>query len=239
MPLNSRLLKIAGMIREGALVADIGTDHAYLPVFLINRGICSKVFACDVADGPLKNAKDNIEASRITGIELRKGDGLNAVKPFEADTFVLAGMGGDLIAKIITDAPWIKSPQYELILQPMTSAEDLRRFLCENGFKILDERAVSSQGRIYTVIKVAYKGEVDECSPLFYYFGKLIEDPEEDELIYIKRKYRILLKLSSDIEKIDSKKQQYETLREVLKKIEGLIKKWELTDYFYGDLKMN
>ena len=109
MSLNSRLLKIAGMIRKDARVADIGTDHAYLPVFLINRGICSKVFACDVADGPLKNAKDNIESSRVTGIELRKGDGLNAVKPFEADTFVLAGMGGDLIAKIIEAAPFLRT----------------------------------------------------------------------------------------------------------------------------------
>lgn len=227
MPLNSRLLKIAGMIRKGDRVADIGTDHAYLPVFLIKKGISERVFACDVADGPLKTARENIEKSSVTEIELRKGDGLAAINADEADTFVLAGMGGDLIADIISSSAWIKNERYELILQPMTSAEDLRRFLCENGFRIKEERAVSSLGRIYTVIKTAYTGEKAECDPLFYYFGKLIEAPGEDELIYIKRKRRIISKLASDIGGIEAKSEQYRQLSSALKEIDGLIEKWE------------
>lgn len=239
MSLDSRLFKIAGMIRRGDRVADIGTDHAYLPVFLIRSGISKRVFACDVADGPLENAKANIERSNVRGIELRKGDGLAAVNAEEADTFVLAGMGGDLIAEIISAAPWVKNRKYELILQPMTSAEELRRYLCDNGFLIKEERAVSSLGRIYTVMKVGYTGERMMCGPLFYYFGKLTDAPGEDELIYIKRKRRIISKLAADIEGVERKAEQYGLLNTALEALEGLIEKWELTDYFYTDSKKN
>ena len=152
MPLNSRLQKIAGMIREGDRVADIGTDHAYLPVFLIKEGKCPHVFACDVSDGPLKRAADNIKKSEVSGVTLRKGDGLAAVEPDEVDTVVIAGMGGDLIARILEAAEWSKNARYEFIVQPMTSAEDLREYLCSAGFEVVVEEAVESQGRIYTVM---------------------------------------------------------------------------------------
>lgn len=237
MHLNSRLLKIAGMIRKNDRVADVGTDHAYLPVFLINRGICSKVFACDVADGPLENARETVEKTKVRGVELRKGDGLTAVEADEVDTFVIAGMGGDLIAEIISAAPWVKNERYELILQPMTSVEDLRRYLCDNGFMITEERAVSSQGRIYTVIKTVFAGVTVQCDPLFFYFGKLTDNPGEDELTYIKRKRRIIMKLASDIEGVKEKEKQFKNINMALKELEGLIEKWELTDYFYTDSK--
>ena len=105
MALNSRLSKIAEMVRKGDRVADIGTDHAYLPVYLVKSGISPFAYACDVVDGPLCNACKNIESAAVENICIRKGDGLAAVAPSEVDTLVIAGMGGDLIMRILEAAP--------------------------------------------------------------------------------------------------------------------------------------
>ncbi len=223
MSVDNRLQKIAGMIRRGDRVADIGTDHAYLPVFLIKEGIASKAFACDVSDGPLENARNSIERSKVTGITLRKGDGLNAVSSDEIDTAVIAGMGGDLIARIITDAEWIKNDRYELVLQPMTAVEDLREFLCKNGFAILKEQAVLAHGRIYTAMKTVFTGQTVECDPVFYYVGCLSENLGADELTYIKRKRRIIEKLAKDISTVESKKDMYQMLCTAMDGIDRLL----------------
>lgn len=222
MSANSRLVKIAELIRKGDRVADIGSDHAYLPIFLVKSGISPFAFACDVSDGPLNNARANIERSGVFNVEVRKGDGLAAVAPDEADTFVIAGMGGDLIIKILSAAEWIKLDKYELILQPMTSAEDLRKYLLENGFSIKNERAVTSAGRIYTVIKACYTGQIKECDSYFYYVGMLTENMGDDERKYIMRKRRILAKLAGDISGIESEKERYVRLSKVIEKIDGL-----------------
>lgn len=235
MPLNSRLQKIAGMIREGDRVADIGTDHAYLPVFLIKEGKCPHVFACDVSDGPLKRAADNIKKSEVSGVTLRKGDGLAAVEPDEVDTVVIAGMGGDLIARILEAAEWSKNARYEFIVQPMTSAEDLREYLCSAGFEVVAEEAVESQGRIYTVMKLRFTGEQRTCDPVFRYFGRLLESPKEPEFIYIRRMFRILRLLSAKLEHVVGKNKQVEEIEIALKHVEGLIEQWHLTDYFYNN----
>ena len=223
MAVNSRLMKIAGMIQKGDRVADIGTDHAYLPVFLIREGIASFAYACDVADGPLLNAKANIERLKAKNIELRKGDGLNAVKPQEADTFIIAGMGGDLIIKILSDCDWIKNERYELLLQPMTSVEDLHAFLMKNGFEIKEEQAVISASRVYSVIKAVYSGNCREVSPKDFYLGKLPCNLGSAEQVYIKRKRRILQKLAEDIKNIESEHQRYKDIIEVIRFIDELV----------------
>lgn len=223
MSVDNRLKKIAGMIRVGSTVADIGTDHAYLPVFLVRNKIAVKAFACDVSDGPLENARATVESSGVDNIIIRKGDGLSAVAPDEADTFVIAGMGGDLIARILEAAPWVKDARYELILQPMTAVEDLREYLCNNGFQIVTERAVKAQGRVYTVMKAVFTGENTLCDPLFYFVGKLGENLEADELEYITRKRRIIAKLADDIKSVESKREKYAVLCEALLGIDRLI----------------
>ncbi len=226
MTLDNRLQKIAGMISKGSTVADIGTDHAYLPVFLVRNKTVTKVFACDVADGPLENARRNIENAGVSGIELRKGDGLDAVGPNEAETFTVAGMGGDLIARILSASEWIKNEKYTLILQPMTAVEDLREWLLQNGFWILEEQAVKAQGRIYTVMKVSFTGEIKACDPLFYFVGRLSDNLGDDELTYIARKQRIITKLAEDIKGIDSQSEKYNRLAEALDGIEKLLEQY-------------
>ena len=114
--LSERLKVIADKI-TGGRVADIGTDHAYLPIYLIKTGKASRVLACDIKEKPLQNAAKNIQKTNTENIELRLSDGLAGVGADEADTIVIAGMGGEVIAGILNRCEWIKSPGYKLLLQ--------------------------------------------------------------------------------------------------------------------------
>lgn len=174
--LDARLGAVANFVRKDSVVADIGTDHAYLPVFLVQQNIAKKVIACDCNAGPLSRAAETVKAYRMeNGIVLRLGDGLKAVFPGECDDVIIAGMGGELIADIIKAAPWVKDPRYRLILQPMTKAERLRKFLLESGFAVERETAVVDSDKIYNVLCSAYRGQVtfDETD---IFFGGLRSD---------------------------------------------------------------
>ena len=110
MPINSRLLKIAEMVRRGDRVADIGTDHAYLPIYLIQSGKIEKAIAADIGKMPLENARKSVAQYELADrIELRLSDGLNSFKENEVDEIVFAGMGGTLIAEKLKEIPWIKN----------------------------------------------------------------------------------------------------------------------------------
>lgn len=171
--LTSRLYTVQTLVPQGARVADIGTDHGHLPISLIKQSISPKVIACDIREKPLLSAKENVEKSGTAHIELRLGDGLDPVRPDEVDCIVIAGMGGEVIAGILDRADWVRDPRYTLLLQPMTSADVLRRFLCDNRFDIESERAVEDAGRLYTVIRAVYTGEEIPGDDLFYACGKL------------------------------------------------------------------
>lgn len=175
--LGERLALCASMVREGAALADVGTDHAYLPVWLAKQGRVRKVVASDVRPGPLERAKENIEKFGVDGlVEARLSDGLDAVRPEEADDVVLAGMGGELITEIIDRAAWLKDAEKHLILQPMTREEDLRRSLVRQGFSVLREQAVLEGRRVYTVMLCAYGRPAQSRNDLFPYIGLLSGD---------------------------------------------------------------
>ena len=175
---GARLLAAASFVRNGLRAADIGTDHAYLPIYLIKNNISSKVLACDLRKGPLNNARENvIRAGCEDKIELRLSDGLDSVLPDEADDIIICGMGGTLIAEILSRAEWIKDSKFNLILQPQSHADDLRRCLFENGFEILDEKSVTDEGRDYLVFNSVYSGSVySREDDLKIYFGSLLEN---------------------------------------------------------------
>ena len=161
MNLDKRLGTAAALVRHGARVADIGTDHAYLPVYLVQTGVCPSAIASDIGKGPLEAARHTVTAAGLTDtISLRLGDGLAGIAPDEVDDIVIAGMGGETIAAILQAAPWVKNPTLRLILQPMTRAEDLRRFLLTNGFSVLQERLIQDSRHLYPVLAAVYTGEV-------------------------------------------------------------------------------
>lgn len=159
IPISKRLLCCASMVQAGARVADIGCDHGYLGIWLLKEGVAASVSACDLREKPLEKARENAAlfgtADRMT---FSVADGLSALQPGQVDTVVCAGMGGDCIAHILEEAPWVRDPSYTLILQPQTSGNDLRRYLGENGFSIEEERLVQDGGFLYFTIRARFGG---------------------------------------------------------------------------------
>lgn len=155
--LSSRLQLCASFVRPGAHLCDIGTDHAYLPIWLMQHKQVTSALACDVREGPLDCAKANIAKYRLQEcIITRLSDGLSSVDETEADDFIVAGMGGELIARIITETAWLRNNQKQLILQPMTRPSHLRRAMADNGFALLKEKAVFDEHRAYTAMLYRY-----------------------------------------------------------------------------------
>ncbi len=154
--LNPRLLKIARLLPKSRVIADIGTDHAYIPVWAVSNGVSEFAIASDINKGPLDRAAQNVSAFGLSDkISLRLGAGLSTVSVSEADTIVVAGMGGILISNILENAKSTVLSVKTLILQPMTAAKELREYLLENDFCIKEEHLVAEDEKIYNIFVVA------------------------------------------------------------------------------------
>lgn len=226
MKLTPRLSTIASLVPQNAVVADIGTDHGYIPVYLIKNNIAKKVIAADVNDGPLQSAKKNISLHHMENvIETRLGNGLEVLHIGEADTVIIAGMGGLLIRDILEANPEITSSIGTFVLQPMVAQDDLRRWLLANGFMITNERLVKEEHRIYEVM-VVRRGTQAVSDEIYYEVGeKLIEnkDPLLIEFIQknLKKYNEILSQLAGQSSEIANEKRnmchhKVEKLEEVL-----------------------
>ena len=155
--LDKRLSAVAVLVRPGSRLADIGTDHAYLPVHLVQAGVCPSAIASDIGAGPLDAARRTVTENGLTSeIALRLGDGLSTVSADEVDDIAIAGMGGETIAAILEAVTYVKDRRLRLILQPMTRAEDLRRWLLHNGFSILEEHLIIDGRHLYPVMAAEY-----------------------------------------------------------------------------------
>ena len=165
LPISKRLLCCASMVQPGSRVADIGTDHGYLGIYLLQSGAARHVIACDLRKDPLENARRNAKLFGVDGaMELRLSDGLEKILPDEVDTVVMAGMGGDLIQKILSQCPWRKREGLQFILQPQSAGNVLRRWLCEDGFEIRREEPVQDGHFLYTVMDIR-QGEPAPLTP--------------------------------------------------------------------------
>lgn len=181
--LDPRLLTAAKMVRADSVVADIGTDHAYLPVYLIQNGIAKFAVASDINKGPLERARQSAEKYGVTEkMRFALADGLSGVQP-ERDgvtDIIICGMGGELIARIIGGSDYTRRDGINLILQPMSSAYELREYMAGAGYEILDERLSRAAGKIYTCILSRYDGKKREFSPVQLLLGeKNIEKREK------------------------------------------------------------
>ncbi len=212
----------ASMVRPGAALADIGTDHAYLPIWLAKQSRISRAIAADVRVGPLQKAQSNISRYHVQDtVSARLSDGLNAIFPTEADDIVIAGMGGEMIIKIIEEALWLKHEQKHLILQPMTSVEQLRVFLAGQGFKVLEERAVEEDARVYTVILAKYSEEKMVINELYPHIGKL-DAATEANRAYIRRRITNLEKRAHGLA-LSEKPEEASRLAGVLRKLKAML----------------
>lgn len=157
IPISKRLLCCAQMVTPGAAVADIGTDHGYLPIWLVHNSICHLVRAGDLREKPLEKARENARRFGVAEkIDFRLSDGLAAFDPGGFDTVICAGMGGDLILHVLADAPWLADERYTLILQPQSSGQDLRRWLDKHNFYLTQERLVHEGGFFYSVMRAKF-----------------------------------------------------------------------------------
>lgn len=175
---DKRLLCAASMVRKGGTLADIGTDHAYLPVWLIQNGICDTAIAADIGQGPAQAARRTVEAAGLTDcIEVRVGDGLSVVGADEATEIVIAGMGGETIVDILSAAPWLKDgADRRLVLQPMTKTVELREWLYQNGFTISQEHLILDGRHMYCVMAASFTNAPPPASELASYIGVLSVD---------------------------------------------------------------
>lgn len=174
MELSKRLYAVAGLVTEGASVADIGTDHGYVPIYLIKNNIASKVIAMDINKGPLERARMHIIGHGLKGqIETRLSDGLKNLEPGEVDAFIAAGMGGGLVIKILEDSKAVVDSLKFAILQPQSEIAKVRKYLNRNGLVIIDEDMVEEDGKFYPMMKVVH-GEPQAYEEYEYIFGKLL-----------------------------------------------------------------
>lgn len=219
--ITERLKKAAELIGETEILADIGCDHGYLPIYLLEKNKISFAYACDVREGPLKAARKNISAYGFSDkTEIIKSDGLINLTDKKVNVISICGMGGRLIAKILSDSLEYAKKADKLVLQPMTEAYVLREFLRDNGFIIKKEVLAREDDRFYNIICVEFGEEqyTDEFS--MYFGGNLSESDEPHVLEYLEKNYRIF---SSNL---NAKRGREDTgiLEKLVEKLEKTIK---------------
>ncbi len=184
--LDNRLQLCASLVRPSARLVDVGTDHALLPIWLLKHGKISCAIASDINSAPLESGRANAQKYGVKNIVFRLGAGLSTILADDKITdAVIAGMGGEVIAQIISDSGLARDKDLNLILQPMTKSEELIAFLCENGFEIQKQKCTVSHGKCYTVISASYSGNAVQADGIFPYIGKL-DLSDEYSLLFLK-----------------------------------------------------
>ncbi|MBR6535998.1 MAG: SAM-dependent methyltransferase [Lachnospiraceae bacterium] len=174
--LSERMLRTAGFVSRGNRTADVGCDHAYTSIYLIEQGIAPRVIAMDVNAGPLARAKENVRKFGVEEtVDLRLSDGLAKLLPGEADTVLIAGMGGPLMERILTAHPETVAAVKELVLQPQSEIAEFRRFVQNIGFRITEEDMLFEDGKYYTILRAEH-GTEELWTEEEYLYGKRLKE---------------------------------------------------------------
>lgn len=175
MELSIRLKTIASMIEECNSVVDVGTDHGYVPIYLVKNSIIESAIASDINKGPVEKATNNVLSNNVSNqISCRLGSGLSTVKKGEVQVAIIAGMGGNLIRDILeADLKVVKELKY-MILQPVQNAEVLREYLYSTGYDILDEEICMDDGKFYEIIKAKYNNKPVVMDTIYYEISKIL-----------------------------------------------------------------
>lgn len=208
MKLTNRLLKIASLVTPNKRLADIGTDHGYIPVYLLNKNIINFAILADINKGPLENARKEVKMNKLEDkVDLRLGSGIEVLKCKEVDEIIIAGMGGILIGDLLEANKEVAHQTERLILQPMQAQDELRKYLFNNGYEILEEYLEKEDFRLYEIIVAKYTGKNTEVEDGIYYeIGKkLLENKDELFVEFINNKIK---KYNNIIEKLGDKESE-------------------------------
>ena len=220
--LTPRLAATASLVVGGGTVVDIGTDHAYLPAYLIQSGKVNSAIAADVRKSPLENAKETVLKYNLQDkITLKLSDGLAEINKDEADEIVFAGMGGTLIAEKLSECNWVKNEKLHFIFQPQSKAEDLREYLYSNGFEISQELAVSEGRRYYIAFDAVYTGKIKEFTLSDCFIGKLPKN--EDAKMHLTNQLNRLEKKYSALKAKGENEAEIKELEILINNIKGFI----------------
>jgi tRNA (adenine22-N1)-methyltransferase len=181
MQLSKRLQAVADLVTPGSRVADVGCDHAYIPIYLAENKISPHIIALDINQGPIDRAKDNIiKYGCQDRIETKKSDGLEKLNAGEADTILVAGMGGALTIRILTDKSWVLQTVRELVLQPQSEIHKVREMLHQHDYLITGENMVKEDGKYYVMMKAVPQDFMKDVRAYMllekehFYYGRLL-----------------------------------------------------------------
>lgn len=217
--LTPRLKLIAELVKQNSMVADVGTDHGYIPVYLVKKGVCSSAFAGDIGEGPLENAKRTIARFGVSDkVTPLLSSGLREFPRDCVDTVIIAGMGGDQIAAIIEECDWVHKSNVTLILQPMSMHEKCRVLLARDGFVCEMEEYVKEGNRLYTVMAYRYSHS-HEISEITSHIGLAADSDSPLAKEYIRRRAEKLSRMAAGMEKSEHQKDEAVKLREIIDEI--------------------
>lgn len=209
MELSLRMKQVADMVEPCRMIADVGCDHGYVSIYLIDQGIAEGAIAMDIRPGPLSRARENVARKGLQNrIQCRLSDGLESLKDGEADTVIIAGMGGPLMIGIIDRGMKRGQKIKTLVLQPQSEIPEVRRYLHSVGYELVQEHMLYEDGKYYTVMK-AIKQEPVSWKPVEYEYGKcLLKEQSEVLYQYLRKEYQQLLDLRSELQKQNTEKAQ-------------------------------
>ena len=210
MELSKRLQAVADLVTPGYTIADVGTDHAYIPIYLVERGIVQRAVAMDINEGPLDRATEHIKENKLENqIQTRLSNGLQHLQKGEVDTVILAGMGGNLMINILNEDFNKTNSLKECILQPQSEVFKVRTFLLEKGFLFIEENMVLDDGKYYPMMKVIPPEKIEEIKPVFWSeieirYGKLLLEEKNPILKqFLERESGIRKDILSKLEQVE------------------------------------
>lgn len=235
--ISNRLTTAAALVTQGYTLADVGTDHGYIPIYLLQQKKIPSAIAMDINEGPLERAKEHIALYGLQAyIQTRLSDGVAALKPGEVEAVLIAGMGGGLIMHILKDGEKVCQSAKELILQPQSEIERVREFLREEGYAILAEDMVLEDGKFYPMMKVQYQGESEneqkaseELKLSDLYGGLLLQNRHPVLKTFLEKEKLIYTGIKENLEKQPAS----EKIRTRLAEVEDILHYNELALQFY------
>ncbi len=233
MELSRRLQAVADLVSVGLVVADVGTDHGYIPIYLIETGKCKKAFAMDVNRGPLLRANEHIAEHGLEDkIETRLSDGVKQLKVAECEAVVIAGMGGALTIKILEEGRSVFQSLREFILQPQSELHKVREYLLEQGYCIVAEDMVQEDGKFYPMMKVI-NGASDAYHTVEFRYGKFLLSEKHPVLkTFLEKEKQTKKMILQNLQKEDGLHIEVRK-KEIEEELEGI--EYALQRYYEGD----